>query len=165
VLQQTSRIEPEHLAYSFAAGETIDRLPIAEAQAAFDKARADLQHVTEIKRALETEIERAQARLRLRRSSMHQALADVVCGSPEFARLFTEVDNAWARLRGLRKCFRVIQDALSGHMPGPLMSRWQTVVPLDYDVAYPVDERPADLWSQALERLLTDPDAVLPSEV
>jgi hypothetical protein len=50
-------------------------------------------------------------------------------------------------------------------MPGLLMSRWQTVVPLDYDVSYPVDEQPADLWSQALEWLLTDPDAVLPSEV
>jgi hypothetical protein len=50
-------------------------------------------------------------------------------------------------------------------MPGSLMSRWQTVVPLDYDVSYPLNEEPAHLWSQALERLLTDPDAVLPSEV
>ena len=91
---------------------------------------------------------------------MYEALADVVCGSPEFALLFSELDKTWARLRGLRKCFRVIQDALSGHMPGPLMSRWQTVVPLDYDVSFPLDEHPADLWSQALERLLADPDAV-----
>jgi hypothetical protein len=50
-------------------------------------------------------------------------------------------------------------------MPGPLMSRWQTVVPLDYDVSYPLDEQPCAVWSEALERLLTDPDAVLPSEV
>ena len=96
---------------------------------------------------------------------MYEALADVVCGSPEFARLFSELDNAWARLRGLRKSFRAIQEALSGHMPGPLMSRWQTVVPLDYDVSYPLHEQPFDLWSEALERLLTDPDTVLPSEV
>jgi hypothetical protein len=33
------------------------------------------------------------------------------------------------------------------------------------DVSYPLDEHPFDLWSQALERLLTDPDTVLPSEV
>ena len=88
-----------------------------------------------------------------------------VCESPEFLALFTELDDAWARLRGLRKCFSTIQQALSGHMPGPLMSRWQTVVPLDYDVSYPLDEQPCAVWSEALERLLTDPDAVLPSEV
>jgi hypothetical protein len=94
---------------------------------------------------------------------MHEALADVVCESPEFARLFTELDNAWARLRGLRRCFKAIQDALSGHMPGSLMSRWQNVIPLGYDVSRPLDQQPAKLWSQALEWLLTDPDAVLPS--
>jgi hypothetical protein len=165
VLQQMGRIEPEHLAYSFIAGETIDRLPIAEAQAQVHRAKTDLGHIEEIQQALESEIQRAQGRLRLRRDSMYAALADVVCGSSEFLALFTELDQAWARLRGLRKCFRAIQEALSGHMPGPLMSRWQTVVPLDYDVSYPLDEQPANLWSQALKRLLTDPDAVLPSEV
>jgi hypothetical protein len=56
----------------------------------------------------------------------------------------------------------LLHHALGHH---PLMSRWQTVVPLDYDVSYPLHERPADLWSQALERLLTEPDTVLPSEV
>jgi hypothetical protein len=165
VLQQTRPIEPERLAHSFAAGETIDRLPIAEARAQVDRARSELEHIEEIRQALQTEIERAQMRLRLRRDSMHAALADVVCGSPEFLALFTDLDQTWAHLRGLRKCFRTIQDALSGHMPGPIMSRWQTVVPLDYDVSYPLDEHPAGLWSQALEQLLTDPDAVLPSEV
>jgi hypothetical protein len=164
-LQQTGRIEPERLAHSFAIGETIDRLPIAEARAQVDRAKSELEHIEEIRQALQTEIERAQMRVRLRRDSMYAALADVVCGSPEFARLFSELDQTWARLRGLRKCFRAIQDALSGHMPGPLMSRWQTVVPLDYDVSYPLDEQPFALWSKALERLLTDPDAVLPSEV
>ena len=165
VLQQTRPIEPERLAHSFAAGETIDRLPIAEARARVDRARSELEHIEEIRQALQTEIDRAQMRLRLRRDSMYAALADVVCGSPEFARLFSELDQTWARLRGLRKCFRTIQDAMSGHMPGPIMSRWQTVVPLDYDVSYPLDEHPVGLWSQALERLLTDPDAVLPSEI
>ena len=88
-----------------------------------------------------------------------------VCESPEFLALFTELDDAWARLRGLRKCFSTIQQALSGHMPGPLMSRWQTVVPLDYDVSYPLDEHPADLWSQALAAVQADADAKLPSKV
>ena len=96
---------------------------------------------------------------------MYEALADVVCGSPEFARLFSELDNAWARLRGLRKCFRAIQQALSGHLPGPLMSRWQSVVLLDYDVFYPLDEEPTDLWSQTLEALLNDHKAPLPGEI
>jgi hypothetical protein len=46
------------------------------------------------------------------------------------------------------------------------MSRWQqTVVPLDYDISYPLDEQPAELWSKALERLLAGPAAVLPSDV
>ena len=164
ILQQTERIDPEHLAYSFAAGETIER-PIAETRAQLDGAKSELEQIEEIQQALESEIRRAQGRLHLRRSSVHQALAEVVCESPEFLALFTELDQTWARLRGLRKCFRTIQDAMSGHMPGPIMSRWQTVVPLDYDVSYPLDEHPVGLWSQALERLLTDPDAVLPSEI
>jgi hypothetical protein len=164
-LRQTGRIEPEHLAHSFITGETIDRLPIAEAQAQVNRAKSALGHIEEIQQALESEIQRAQGRLRLRRASMYEALADVVCGSPEFLALFAELDDAWARLRGLRKCFSAIQQSLSGHMPGPLMSRWQTVVPLDYDLSYRLDEQPADLWSHALERLLTDPDTVLPSEV
>jgi hypothetical protein len=63
---------------------------------------------------------------------IYDALADVVCKSPEFGHLFSEVDKTRARLRGLRKCFRTIQDGLSSHMPGPIMSRWQGVVPLDY---------------------------------
>jgi hypothetical protein len=163
VLQQRDHIEPERLAYSFIAGETIDRLPIAEAQAQIVRATSELEHIEEIQQVLESEIQRAQGRLRVRRASMYEALADVVCGSSEFARLFSELDNAWARLRGLRKCFSAIQQTLSGHMPGPLMSRWQTVVPLDYDLSYPLDEEPAALWSRAMERLLTDPDAVLPS--
>jgi hypothetical protein len=45
------------------------------------------------------------------------------------------------------------------------MSRWQTVVPLDYDVSYPLDEHPADLWSQALAAVQADADAKLPSKV
>jgi len=160
ILQQTERIDPEHLAYSFAAGETIER-PIAETRARLDRAKSELEHMEEIQQALESEMQRVQRRLRLRRSSVYEALADVVCESPEFARLFSELENTWARLRGLRKCFRAIQDSLSGHMPGPLMSRWQTVIALDYDVSYPLDEQPAQLWSQALERLLIDPDAIL----
>jgi hypothetical protein len=45
------------------------------------------------------------------------------------------------------------------------MSRWQAIIPLDYDVSFPPDKQPTDLWSKAPERLLTDPDAVLPTEV
>ena len=164
ILQQTERIDPEHLAYSFAAGETIER-PIAETRARLDRAKSELEHMEEIQQALESEMQRVQGRLRLRRSSVYEALADVVCESPEFARLFSELENTWARLRGLRKCFRAIQDALFGHMPGPVMSRWQTVVPLDYDVSYPLDEHPADLWSQALAAVQADADAKLPSKV
>jgi hypothetical protein len=36
---------------------------------------------------------------------IYAALADVVCRSQEFLVLFTGLDNAWARLRGLRKAF------------------------------------------------------------
>ncbi len=96
---------------------------------------------------------------------MYDALANVVCSSREFADLLSELDKTWARLRGLRKCFRAIQDSLSGQMPGPLMARWQGVIPLDYDDSFPVHEQPCAVWSEALQRLLTDPDAALPSEV
>ena len=75
-LQQAGRIEPEHLAYSFIAGETIDRLPIAEAQAQFDRAKSELEHIEEIQQALESEIQRAQGRLHLRRASQNVACGD-----------------------------------------------------------------------------------------
>jgi hypothetical protein len=45
------------------------------------------------------------------------------------------------------------------------MSRWQSVVLLDYDVFYPLDEEPTDLWSQTLEALLNDHKAPLPGEI
>ena len=35
-------------------------------------------------------------------------------------------------------------------MPGPVMSRWHSVVPLDYDVSYPLDEEQLRVWSQTL---------------
>jgi hypothetical protein len=44
------------------------------------------------------------------------------------------------------------------------MSRWQSLVPLGYDVSWPLDERPCDVWTEAL-RLVADPDATLPNEV
>jgi hypothetical protein len=34
-------------------------------------------------------------------------------------------------------------------LPGPLMSRWQTVVPLDYDVSQPLDEQSCAVWSRS----------------
>jgi hypothetical protein len=63
-LQQTERIDPEHLAHSF--GETIER-PIAETRARLDRAKSELEQIEEIQQALETELKRAQGRLHLRR--------------------------------------------------------------------------------------------------
>ena len=63
----------------------------------------------------------------------------------------------------MRKAFSQIASALHGNMPGPLLTRYQASVPLDpASIGFPTDESPANAWSLALERLLTDPDAPLP---
>ena len=55
--------------------------------------------------------------------AVHKALADLICNSDEFHNLFAEQTKAWARLRGIRKTFALIQRALSGQMPQQLADK------------------------------------------
>jgi hypothetical protein len=77
-------------------------LPVAQAEAAVDKAIVDFDRVREVEEALSAEINHIEPRLRLRRAALHQALSDVVVASPEFMALFDELSQAWTRLRSLR---------------------------------------------------------------
>jgi hypothetical protein len=36
---------------------------------------------------------------------VHKALSALVCNSAPFRQLFVELEAAWNRLRGIRKCF------------------------------------------------------------
>ena len=59
------------------------------------------------------------------------ALAELICQSHEFQHLFVELEGAFARVRGIRKCFAAIQRALKGQMPQQLTDKWQATVSLD----------------------------------
>jgi hypothetical protein len=90
-------------------------------------------------------------------------MSALVCASPEFKDLYAALEQAWGRLRGLRKCFRQVQRACGGHMPQPLMDKWQASMSLDSEaINLPTDDGPVTAWAQALAKLLEDADAGLP---
>jgi hypothetical protein len=97
---------------------------------------------------------------------VHKALSALVCNRAPFHQLFVELENARACLRGIRKCFYKIQSALQAQMPHQYSMKWQSVISLNPEaVGLPTDEGPAQAWVQALENLLVDPDADLPTEI
>jgi hypothetical protein len=119
--------------------------------------------LTEVEAALRSEITQSQRRLQDRQRLVYMALSDLICESPELAQLFQALDDAWGRIRGIRKAFDLISTALHGYMPTQLLSRWQASPPMDYHaIGFPLDETPALSWTTALERLLVDADTQLP---
>jgi hypothetical protein len=163
-LSRLREVDTAELAYNYANNRPQDRLTIREQEAAIDRARAELQHIEQVDSALEGELRSAETRLRLRRGSYHDALAEVVITSPEYQDLFVELDKAWGRIRGLRKCFDEITRQLHGSLPGRDLTLWQQSPPLDWNVLdFPLDEEPYRRWSDALRRLLNDPDTPLPN--
>jgi hypothetical protein len=158
-------VEPTRLAFAFINGEELqDRQTVGEAEALLDRLKSEHAHSQEIDQALEGELRSAETRLRLRRGALYQALSELICSSPELEDLFADLEQTWARLRGLRKCFDHITTALHGQMPAKLMSRWQVSPPLDPSIiGYPLDEQRYRRWASALEALLADADAELPS--
>jgi hypothetical protein len=94
---------------------------------------------------------------------VHKALSALVCNRAPFHQLFVELENARACLRGIRKCFYKIQSALRAQMPHQYR---RSVISLNPGaVGLPMDERSPQAWVQALENLLVDPDADLPTEI
>jgi hypothetical protein len=121
--------------------------------------------------ALTSEIITATNRVQRSQAAVHAALAEIVCDSPELEHLYAELEQAWARLRGLRKAFAAIQRSMNGQMPQDLADRWIATVSLDPEAIrdafgpIPTDNHPFQEWSEALARLLANPDAPLPSQV
>jgi hypothetical protein len=73
------------------------------------------------------------------------------------------VEYVGACLRGIRKCFYKIQSALQAQMPHQYMAERHQFEPGSRRPA--MDERSPQAWVQALENLLVDPDADLPTEI
>jgi hypothetical protein len=142
------------------AGSTLKDLEGNVARTTQEHARLE-----QVEAALNGQIEQSQRRMQDRHRQVHIALSDLLCDSPELHQLFQALDDAWARICGIRKAFDQITTALHGQMPSNQLNRWQVSPPLDYHVlGFPIDESPANAWQLALERLLGgDADAPLPS--
>jgi len=133
---------------------------------AWDLVEHGLLQLEEIAAALASEITQSQSRLRSLRGPYLQSLSDVICNSPEFQYLLQELDNCYARARGLRKTFATIQKTCGGYLPHAHEIKWQEVPPLNHEaINYPRDEKPAELWAEALRELENNADAVLPDGV
>jgi hypothetical protein len=138
----------------------------AEAAAVVERHRSECSRLEEIAAALASEITQSQSRLRSLRGPYLQSLSDVICNSPEFQYLLQELDNCYARARGLRKTFATIQKTCGGYLPHAHEIKWQEVPPLNHEaINYPRDEKPAELWAEALRELENNADAVLPDGV
>jgi hypothetical protein len=174
-LKRTKDAENSHIAYSFISGSYDAASPVSTAQAALDTLQCDYAQTEHIEAALDNEIASVSHRLDRAQDAVYAALAALVVNSAEFEQLFAEQTKAWARLRGIRKAFALIQRELHGYLPQQLADKWQAVVSLDPEakyvhngeglVAIPTDETPAQMWHEALSNLLIDPDAELPAQV
>jgi chromosome segregation ATPase len=164
-LRDARRSEPAALAYAWANNETLeDGQPTAEAEALVTRRRADHDHQTEISNALTAEISQIQQRVARAHDHLNSVLAEVVCNSDEMRALMAQLDEAWARIRGIRKAMDFITSDLKGNMPSALLSHWQASVPTDHRiVGYDTDESPFQAWSKTLEALRRDASVSLPS--
>ena len=157
--------EPQRLAYAYLNNVVLDgTTTLKPLEEAVERTTTEHARLEQVEAALNAEIEQCQRRMQDRHRAVHVALSDLLCDSPELAQLFAALDDAWARIRGIRKAFDILTTSLRGNMPSSLMNKWQASPPLDYRIlAFPIDESPANAWSAALERLLVDADAPLPS--
>jgi hypothetical protein len=174
--EESSRLaraeEPSRLARAYTSGDRDAISPVEVAQTTLDKAQSEYHQIEQVEDALTNEIITATSRVQDAQTKVHAALAALVCSSSELQHLYVELEQAWARLRGVRKAFALIQHQMNGHMPQPLVDRWIASVSLNPEAvlgsdghAIPTDEIPVQAWSEALARLLDNPDAPLPSQV
>jgi predicted nucleic acid-binding Zn-ribbon protein len=164
--------EPSRVAFAFAEGdpEADAASPVTVAQAALDKLRGEIQRLRNLEAALEAEMAKGRDRIAQGQNTVRAAVASLVCNSPELGRMLEELEATWAKLRGLRKAFSVITAGCGDFMPTDLLNQWQGVYPLDFTAKWfsggaiiPIDERPAEAWSEALAKLLEDPEHPLPA--
>lgn len=138
---------------------------LVEAEVALQEAQAEYRNITELEDAIDGEITTVNSRIADRQRAVNDAMAALVSNSPEYQRLFKELDETWARLRGLRKCFATIS-RLCPQIHPSLSEKGQSVQPLDWTrTGFPNDEQPTQVWSEALARLLQDPNTKLPDMV
>jgi hypothetical protein len=68
------------------------------------------------------------------------------------------LNDAWGRVRGLRKTFDYLQSQLHAQMPSATVSRRQSVPPLNWEALhYPLDDRAYEHWRANIEAILADP--------
>jgi hypothetical protein len=159
--------EPIRLAYDFAAGiDSTTIWPVEAAQDTLAKEQAEYDRILHLEQVLDSELSQIRGRLRECQSQLNAALAALVCNSEAFHSLFRAQTAAWARLRGIRKCFREIERACNGYMPAEYSDSWQATVSLNLDaINLPTEDAPAQVWRAALAELAIDPDAELPGNV
>lgn len=171
-LQKAREQEPARLARAAARGEDTSRpSPVVRAQTSLTEIQTEYQHNQELADALDGEITKASNTVQQAQHSVHAALSEVVCSSPELQDLFAELELSWGRLRGIRKAFAHIQRELHGQMPQSMADRWFASISLNHEAQYdangpiPTDDGPVTAWSEALVHLLEDPNSELPTNV
>jgi hypothetical protein len=171
-LRKAQAEESTRLAYEFASGGMNAVSPISSAQLALEAVQAEASQIERIESALDSELIQVANRVNRAQTQVYAALAQLIVNSAEFQQLYAEQTKAWARIRGLRKAFALIQHELHGQMPQQLADRYLAAVSLVPQAirdatGRPIatDEAPVQAWRTALEALLVDPDAALPEQV
>jgi chromosome segregation ATPase len=156
--------EPQRLALAYLNNQVLDAgITLNDLEDQVARATAEHARLSQVEAALNSEIAESRRRMQDCHGQVHAALSELICSSPELAQLFAELDQAWAKLRGIRKAFDLITTALHGDMPTNLMNKWQISPPLDYNaIGFPLDESAANAWQAALQRLLADAEVPLP---
>jgi hypothetical protein len=150
------------LAYDY-ANQLTSPSPVQAIIVRRDAAQANADRIGQIASAIDREIEQIERRLQRHQHTVRERLADVVCSSEEYQALFVALDDAWSRLRAVRRAFDNIAVALKGCMPNRDLNKWQATQSLNHQAINLVTPaQPAQAWAESLQRLLENPDAELP---
>jgi hypothetical protein len=90
-------------------------------------------------------------------------LADLVVGSAEFRNLLKQQRDTFLRLRSIKEVLRIVSRACHGQLPQQYLDEISRGEPMEVRVGFGLDEAFVGAWRDALDNLLKDPDADLPS--
>jgi len=162
-LRIAAKDAPRRLAYSYVNdddGELAD--PVTDAESRVAAAQREVDRLADVEAALSGEIAITQSTLRDLRVKQHVAMADVVCGSPQYRALLERHTACWQELRSVKDTLRILVSSLRGQHPLRLEQEVLRAETLEGDrTGYPVNAEPGK-WAAALTALENDADAELP---
>jgi len=152
--------------YRYLNGEEAADGQLAELENVVAQIHRELERHKLLERSLATEINKAEADVRVERSRKDEFLADYLAQCPQVKQLFTEYEQAVITIRTVRKIVKTLIEAGPG-MPQRFYSLLNADPILDPDRFTFGEDKQLDMdrigkWQAALQRLESDLSVELP---